>query len=170
LKKAYLFLIGFLFLFTLSSPAVSADQHGVRGHFLDFISDPFFTDNDLDSARYTKDGLLVIEDGLIKDFGAYETLIKKYPGLKVEHYQDKIIMPGFIDCHAHYPQTKIIAAFGKELLGWLKKWVWPEEEKFTDKEYASKVANIFFDFLLKNGTTTAQVFTTTSPQSVESFF
>jgi guanine deaminase len=78
--------------------------------------------------------------------------------------------PGFIDTHIHYPQTRIIASYGEQLLAWLDQYVYPEETKFADEAYAREVAIFFLEELLRNGTTTALVLTTTHPLSVEVFF
>ncbi len=164
-----LFLLLVLFAFPLRNVS-AAEQEGVRGAFLDFIKDPFYTKTDEEATRYTPDGLLVLEDGKIKDFGSYAKLQAKYPGLKITSYADRLIMPGFVDCHIHYPQTKVIAEYGSQLLEWLAKYIFPEEMHFKNKAYADAVAKVFFQDLLRNGTTTAQVFTTTYPDSVDAFF
>lgn len=141
-----------------------------RGSFLDFIDDPFYVP-EFESDRYLADGLLVIENGKIKAFGTYESVYPKYPGIDLTSYAPNLlIMPGFIDLHLHFPQTEIIASYGEQLLEWLNKYTFPAEEKFQDADYASQMAAFFLDELLKNGTTTALVFATVHPQSVNSFF
>lgn len=140
-----------------------------RGSFLDFVDDPFLVD-EASSTRYLADGLLVLENGLIKDFGPYESLRVTYAEVPVTAYPGKLIMPGFIDTHIHYPQTGMIAAYGEQLLQWLSQYTFPTESKFQDKAYAQEVAAFFLDELLKNGTTTALVFAAVFPQSAEAFF
>jgi guanine deaminase len=141
----------------------------IRGSFLDFIDDPFYQP-EINSVRYLPDGLLVIENGNIKDFGTYESLKEKYIDREIIAYPDKLITPGLIDLHVHYPQTEMIAAFGEQLLQWLDKYTFPTEAKFKDIEYARTIAAFFLDELLRNGTTTALVLTTIFPQSVEVLF
>ena len=141
----------------------------IRSSFLDFIDDPFYT-SEAASVRYLEDGLLVIENGKIKDFGTYEQLQEKYAGIDAIAYPDKLIMPGFIDTHIHYPQTAMMAAYGEQLLEWLSKYTFPTEAKFKDKNYAAAIATVFLDELLKNGTTTALVFAAVFPESVDAFF
>ena len=141
----------------------------IRSSFLDFIDDPFYT-SETASVRYLEDGLLVIENGKIKDFGTYEQLHEKYVGIDAIAYPDKLIMPGFIDTHIHYPQTAMVAAYGEQLLEWLSKYTFPTEAKFKDKNYAQEIATVFLDELLKNGTTTALVFAAVFPESVDAFF
>jgi guanine deaminase len=141
----------------------------IRGSFLDFVDDPFYVSPET-SVRYFVDGLLVLEGGKIRAFGAYADLQAEYGEISTTLYADRLIMPGLIDTHIHYPQTEIIAAHGEQLLTWLDQYVFPTEEKFKDKDYARAVAEFFLDQLLSNGTTTALVFAAVFPQSVEAFF
>ncbi|MGF1539813.1 MAG: guanine deaminase [Pleurocapsa sp.] len=141
----------------------------IRGSFLDFVNDPFYHSQS-ESVRYLSDGLLVIENGKIIAFGDYENLKEQYIDAEIITYEDKLITPGLIDLHVHYPQSEMIAAYGEQLLEWLEKYTFPTEAKFKDKEYARKIASFFLDELLRNGTTTAVVLTTIFPQSVEVLF
>jgi guanine deaminase len=83
---------------------------------------------------------------------------------------DKLILPGLVDCHVHYPQIDIIASYGERLLDWLEKYAYPAERRFADAEHAQEVARFFVRELLRNGTTTACVFATVHPQSAEAIF
>lgn len=141
----------------------------IRSAFLDFIDDPFYT-AESNSVRYIPDGLLIIKNGAIADFGAYSDLRSQYSHIPVTAYPDRLIMPGFIDTHVHYAQYEMIAAYGEQLLEWLSKYIFPIERKFKDKAHAKKIATLFFDELLKQGTTTALVFATVHPESVDAFF
>ncbi|MGI8933698.1 MAG: guanine deaminase, partial [Phormidesmis sp.] len=152
-----------------SSQSAQPPLKAIRGSFLDFVDDPFYAP-EADSARYIADGLLVLDGGKIKAFGAYADLQSEYGDLPTTVYAERLIMPGFIDTHIHYPQTEMIAAYGEQLLEWLDQYVFPTEEKFQNEAYAQKVAEIFLDQLLSNGTTTALVFAAVFPQSVEAFF
>ncbi len=140
-----------------------------RGSFLDFVDDPFYQ-VESESVRYIPDGLLILEDGKIKELGAYDLLKDQYAALPITSYVGRLIMPGFIDTHIHFPQTEMIAAYGEQLLEWLNQYIFPTERKFSDRAYAQKVAAIFLDELLKNGTTTALVFTAVFPVCTEAFF
>ena len=117
------------------------------------------------------DGLLVIADGRVVDIGPAESLL---PGLdgdtRVDDLSGKIIVPGLIDCHVHYPQLNIIASYGEQLLDWLNRYAYPEEQRFADPGYAQSVAEQFIDGLLKNGTTTALVFATVHRHSADAIF
>ena len=79
-------------------------------------------------------------------------------------------MAGFVDCHVHYPQCEVIASYGEQLLEWLNRYTFPAEQKFADPDYASAMAGHFLDEALRNGTTTASVYCTVHPQSVDAFF
>lgn len=151
------------------SMSQAGELQGIRGSFFDFVRDPFFAE-EKESIRFIPDGLLIIEDGKIKVFGTYESMREKYGDLKITSHSGKLIMPGFIDCHIHYPQTRMVAAYGNQLLEWLNASVWPEEIKFRNKEYARQVASFFLDEMLRCGTTTVQSYTTTFPDSVDAFF
>ncbi len=142
---------------------------GFRGSFLDFIDDPFLI-KESDCVRYIEDGLLIVENGLVKDFGKYEDLQTKYSEIEITTYFHKVIMPGFIDTHIHYPQTGMIGAYGEQLLEWLNKYTFPTEKKFKNPEFATQMSSLFLDELLKNGTTTALVFCAVFPESVDAFF
>ncbi len=143
----------------------------IRGTFLDFIDDPWHhVGAEEKAARFFADGLLVIEDGRIKAFGAYKDLSARYAGVETSHLIHRLILPGFIDGHIHVPQTRILGAFGRQLLGWLQFSVFPEELKYKDRSYAQEGTRRFFDNLLAAGTTTCQAFTCTFPVATDVFF
>jgi guanine deaminase len=78
-----------------------------------------------------------------------------------------LILPGFIDAHAHYPQTAIIASWGKRLIDWLNTYTFPEEMRFADPDYAAEIAGAYLDLLLAHGTTTVCSYCTIHPESVD---
>ena len=139
-----------------------------RGEILHMLADPA---DHPDASEFIQDGALVVADGYIESVGQAEDVIQTLPAnTPVIHHRNALITPGFIDCHVHYPQYQIIASYGEQLLDWLNKHTYPEEMKFSDLDYASQVASKFLDELLSNGTTTALVFGTVHPQSVDAFF
>lgn len=148
---------------------INSTTQAFRGSFLDFTDDPFFVSESA-SVRFIKDGLLIVENGMIKALGAYEDLQRQYAGVELIDYSGMLLMPGFIDTHIHFPQLEMIAVYGEQLLEWLNKYTFPTESKFKNKAYAQHVAAIFLEELLRNGTTTALVFTTVYPESVDAFF
>ena len=142
---------------------------GFRASFLDTIADPFYAP-EADCIRYFPDGLLIVENGKVKDLGNYQELQAKYADIPITEYRDRLIVSGFIDTHIHFPQTEMIASYGEQLLEWLSTYTFPTERKFTDRNYALEIASIFLNELLRNGTTTALVFTAVFPQSTDAFF
>lgn len=143
-------------------------MRGVRGRVLTFTGDPAEGDG---SYRLIGDGLVTVADGRIQALGPAAELLPRLPsGTAVDHYPDCLVLPGLIDTHIHYPQTRVIGSYGAQLLDWLQKYTFPEEQRFADPEHAAAVARFFLDELLRNGTTTAVVYCTVRPESVEAFF
>lgn len=143
----------------------------IRGTFFDFIDDPWkHVGQEQRAARFERDGLMVVKDGKVADFGAFDDVSKRHPGLAITHVEDRLILPGFIDGHIHFPQVRVLGAYGNQLLDWLRTWIFPEEKKYADREYARAAAGRFFDAMLAGGTTTCQAFTTSSPVSTEELF
>jgi guanine deaminase len=121
--------------------------------------------------EYFDDGLLVLVDGIVKAAGDAGPLLPTLPpDAPIVDHRGKLIIPGFIDTHVHYPQTDMIAADGEQLLDWLTRYTYPTERRFVDPVHAREVADFFLTELLRNGTTTAAVFATVHPQSVDAFF
>ncbi|MEL6948576.1 MAG: guanine deaminase [Pseudomonadota bacterium] len=142
----------------------------LRGRIAHCLRDPG-PDNDPDAIEAFEDGLLVIEDGRIAQLGPAEALLKTLPEtLPVTHYDAHLIVPGFIDCHVHYPQVDVLASYGKQLLDWLNDYTFPSEARFSDRAVADETARFFVDELLANGTTTALVFCTVHAHSVDALF
>ncbi len=123
------------------------------------------------SYAYFDDGLLVVDEGRISAVGpASELLPTLTPDTQVVTYTDALITPGFIDTHIHFPQTGMIGAYGEQLLDWLETYTFPCERQFADKAHADQVARLFLGELLRNGTTTALVFGSVHPESVQALF
>jgi guanine deaminase len=152
------------------SRVVKAKARALRGPLLEFLDDPAEV-GEAASHRYHPDGVVVIEDRRIAGVGdATQHLRALPPGMVVDHYPDCLILPGLIDTHIHYPQTQVIASYGAQLLEWLNRYTFVEEQKFSDPAHAADVAVFFFDELMRSGTTTAVVYCTVHPESVEAFF
>lgn len=141
-----------------------------RASILHFLKDPVKTTPGEKSFEYWEDGLLVVKDGKVERVGEFSETIVAYDSTQVKDYTGKLILPGFVDTHIHFPQTEMIASFGAELLDWLETYTFPVERKFKDKEYAREIAKIFLKQLLSQGTTTALVFGSVHKESVEAFF
>lgn len=141
----------------------------LRGRLLWFTADPREAG---EQARcYFEDGALVVEEGLVQRAGEAGPLIASLPpGTAIEDHRPHLILPGFIDPHLHFPQTQVIGSYGAQLLEWLQKYTFVEEQKFSDPAHCARNARFFFDELLRNGTTTAAAFCSVHAQSVEAFF
>ncbi|MFT7110002.1 MAG: guanine deaminase, partial [Psychrobacter glaciei] len=87
-------------------------------------------------AEYFDDGILVVDGDTIKQVGNAIELLEGLGGIDIQIYQNKIIMPGFIDTHIHYPQVDVIASYGEQLLDWLNNYTFPTEIKFEDPKFA----------------------------------
>ncbi|MGN0924285.1 guanine deaminase [Ectopseudomonas mendocina] len=148
---------------------MSNTRKAYRAAILHSLADPTVVGIE-QSYQYFEDGILLIENGKVAQVGAAAELLSKLTGVEVQHYRDALITPGFIDTHIHYPQTGMIASYGEQLLDWLNTYTFPTEKQFEDKAHASDVAAIFLKELLRNGTTTALVFGSVHPQSVDAFF
>lgn len=143
---------------------------GFRGRIADFSNQARAIDAG-EHLRFFDDGLLVVENGLVKACGDYNEILKTFgPGLEITDYGRSFIFPGFIDAHVHSVQTKALASYGKELLEWLENYIFPNERHFSDEAYADKHTTFFIRQLLKNGTTTAFVYPAIFDVSVEAVF
>ena len=124
---------------------------------------------------YDSDGLLVIGPDatgrkVVRAAGDHASLMDRFPGVAVEDLRGRIIAPGFVDMHIHYPQTDVIGAPAAGLLPWLEQYTFPHESRFSDEGHAREVAGFFFDELQRHGVTTALTFATSHPQSVDAAF
>ena len=145
-------------------------RSAVRGRLLTFTADPAEA-GAAASHRYWGDGIVVIEAGSIVAVGDAASILPSLPeATPIDHYPDQLVMPGLIDTHIHYPQTQVIGSYGEQLLEWLQKYTFVEEQKFADPAHAGRVAGFFVDELFRNGTTTAVVYCTVRPESAEAFF
>ncbi len=150
--------------------SASRSVTAIRGAALSYLKDPFRHPLE-ECFVYESDALVVMEGGVVTGFGAAGTLLQELPDdVSVTHYENCLILPGFIDCHVHYPQTEIIGVYGKHLLDWLHEYTFVAEQKFTDREHARATAKVYLRESLRCGTTTSSVFCTVDPASVDAFF
>ena len=151
----------------------TADHRGIeayRGSLLDFTDDPATSTDPSSGVRFIEDGLLLIQDQRILASGPTPQLSQSYPELEPTDYRGKLILPGFIDCHLHYPQMAIIGSYGEALLPWLERYTFPAESRFAHSAHCTMMAELFVQELLRNGTSTALVMASSHPQGVESLF
>lgn len=147
----------------------SSALRAVRGEILHFLADP--AERGAAALEHFRDGLLILRDGRVAECGPADALLARLPaGTPLDDRSGRLILPGFVDTHVHYPQTDIIASHGEELLTWLEKYTFPAERRFADPAHAAEVAGFFCDELLRNGTTTAMAFATVHAASVDALF
>jgi guanine deaminase len=139
------------------------------GQTLAFAADPFAVPVE-EAARHDSHGAVLVEAGRIAAVGPAGSLRAAYPQIPVTDHGDALILPGFVDAHVHYPQTGIIASWGKRLIDWLNTYTFPEEMRFGDAEYAAATAARYLDLILAHGTTTVASYCTIHPESVDAFF
>ena len=139
------------------------------GQTLRFTGNPL-SDSWEETVHIDSDGGVLIEGAQIKAVGRADDLRKAHPQATVQDYGDRLICPGFVDAHVHYPQTAIIASWGKRLIDWLNSYTFPEEMRLSDPAYARDIAGRYLDLTLANGTTTVCSFATIAPTSVDAIF
>ena len=144
-------------------------KHLLLGQTLRFKSDPFSTPIEEATCVNSAGGVL-IENGFVTAVGDGAALQRTHPDADVTDYGKKLIMAGFVDAHVHYPQTAMIASWGKRLIDWLNSYTFPEEMRFEDASYAAEIAARYLDLTAACGTTTMCSFGTIHPASVDAFF
>ena len=137
----------------------------ITGRVMCFDASPFDVPPEA-SARVEE--AVRVENGLIEAVGPKAQI--QQPGDTRMDMGAALILPGFIDAHVHYPQTGIIASWGKRLRDWLETYTFPEEARFGDAVYAADIAGQYLDLALSHGTTTVASFCTSHPESVTAFF
>ena len=139
----------------------------VRAQVAHTPRDPFLDSSGLEAFS---DGAVAFSDGVFVAFGAYREVLRACPDADVVDARDAFLLPGFVDCHVHYPQIRVIGAMGLELMDWLRSRCLPEEARLADVSYAEPVADEFVRALVRNGTTTALVFGSHFEEAQEALF
>ena len=142
--------------------------HVIRGMTLSFNGPPGSLP---DAVVFHQKGAVVTGgDGRISWHGPADELPEKHKSLPVTDYGEKLVMAGFIDPHIHFPQYRLLAAPGVNLLDWLKRFTYPEERRYEVRDHADAAAGIFLDTLARHGTTGACVFSTVHKGAAEALF
>jgi guanine deaminase len=158
-------------------------MHAIRASVLSFHQDPGAhsareINGDLSANiensvySYFADGCVLLnEHGNIEAVGPWQQLGNDLAAdIVVDDYSGHLLCPGFIDTHVHGAQLDVIASYGTQLLDWLAVHTFPAEAKFEQAEHARFQARLFFDELLRNGTTSAAVWPTVHEQASTVFF
>ncbi|UWQ84695.1 guanine deaminase [Leisingera caerulea] len=140
----------------------------LKGHVLSFSGSPFDGERPEDAARLQE--AVAVQDGLIEGAGTLAEMQALLPEAETVGHSGKLIMAGFVDAHVHYPQTAIIASWGKRLIDWLNSYTFPEEMRFADRAYADEIAARYLDLTAAHGTTTVCSYCTIHSESVDAFF
>ncbi len=115
----------------------------------------------------------VIADGLL-EFDEQGTITAVGPAPadcdEPESYPGAALLPGFVDAHVHFPQTRILGSASGPLLPWLERSVFPEEARFAEARYAAAVAWEFCEQLIRHGTTSAAIYSSSHPIAAEMLF
>lgn len=142
----------------------------LRGRTLSFVRRPESVD-DRAACVFEEDGGVLVRDGRIEAAGAYQEISALAgEGVETIDHRPHLILPGFIDAHAHFPQMQVIGSYGAELLDWLNKYTFPEETKFSDAAHAKRIARLFLDELVRHGTTTVAAYCSVHRQSADALF
>lgn len=142
----------------------------LRGRVLSFLSQPQGP-GDSASYRYLEDGAVLIADGAIAAVGDWAEVAGNAPeGVETIDHRPGLILPGLIDAHLHFPQMQVLGSWAGNLLDWLDTYTFVAEQRFADPGHAEAMAGPFFDTLLAHGTTTAAVYGSVHPVSVEALF
>jgi guanine deaminase len=136
---------------------------GFRGTLVDFTGDPRSQPGAL---RHVEDGLLVVDDGHVVSAEPF----RQGSGLEITDLSGRLLVPGFVDAHVHSAQTDIVASPSANLLDWLERHAFAAEARFAEPGHARQASEQFLDELVRNGTTTAAVFPSSHPQSVDALF
>ena len=142
----------------------------IRASFFDFAAIAEQPEAILEHARYLEDGVLLLREGRVVGLHEWQSVSEQLNPHDIIDMRGKLIMPGFVDTHIHYPQTEMIGAFGEQLLEWLNQYTFPVEAQYHCPGHAAQMSAFFLHQLLANGTTSALVFGTVHPQSVDALF
>ena len=141
----------------------------LRGRTLSFRRWPESLD-DTGAYVFEEDGAVLMRDGRIVASGSFADIQAQAGDAKVVDHRPHLVLPGFVDCHAHMPQMQVIASYGAELLDWLNRYTFPEESRFRDSQYGRRIARLFLDEMLRHGTTTVVAYCSVHQESAEAFF
>lgn len=137
--------------------------HVIKGQTLSFAADG-------GAIHEAKGAIVVGDDGTILWSGPQPLLPHAFRQAEVDDYTGMIVMPGFIDAHIHFPQYRILAAPGKDLLDWLTRFTFPEESRYAGSAHAGAAAEVFLTRLFQHGTTAALAFCSVHKACAEALF
>lgn len=120
---------------------------------------------DSSNLEIIENGYLYIRDYKIVYLGNNEPEIL-IDTIRIQLKKTEFLIPGFVDTHIHAPQYPNVGlGYDEELYEWLLKYTLPEEQKFQNIDYATKIYNQVVRRTLLNGTKTACYYGTTHMES-----
>ncbi len=145
----------------------------ISGIVIDFPQNPFFYGEN--AVKIWEDGAVLCgDDGRIIAVGHRSDLLITAGKLDTNYthyaYPNYYIMAGFIDCHLHFPQIRMLACYGTRLLDWLNNYTFPEEGRYNNSEFAGQMAQEFLQIMINHGITTPCAYGAVFPQSVSVLF
>jgi guanine deaminase len=143
-------------------------MHLLTGQIFSFTSEPGGAENNYQ--HHTAGAVVITDNGRIAWSGARTSLPEQYKSLRGDDYGESLILPGFVDAHLHFPQYRMIAAYGENLLDWLERYTFPEELRYGDPAIARPAAECFLDELCNHGITACLAFSTVHPQALDELF
>jgi guanine deaminase len=135
----------------------------IKGQTLSFNADGA-------AVHEAKGAIVVGDDGAILWTGPQPLLPQPFRQAAVDDHGSMLVMPGFIDAHIHFPQYRMLAAPGKDLLDWLTRFTFPEESRYADRDYAATAADVFLGRLFQHGTTSALAFCSVHKACADALF
>ena len=125
-------------------------RYALRGRFFDIAATADSPEEIARQARYVDDGLMFIAEGRIAALMSWEEgqSLLKQPDDWLD-LRGKLIVPGFVDTHLHYPQTEMIGAFGEQLLEWLTTYTFPVESQYGNAGHAAQMSAFFLNQLFR---------------------
>uniref|UniRef100_UPI0003778B86 guanine deaminase n=1 Tax=Actinoalloteichus spitiensis TaxID=252394 RepID=UPI0003778B86 len=139
------------------------------GEILHFLDDPGAEQTPGSFEHHPEGALVVTPDGDVDWVGPATALRPRHRHAPHVDHRGSLLLPGFVDPHIHSSQIDAIASPGETFQDWLTHSVYPREREFHDRDHARQAADFLLDTLLAAGTTTAGVFPTVHPASVDGF-
>ena len=150
--------------------AAAGSGRVIRGAVLTFRDDPAIVGPRRAVRFHRRGAVAVAGDGRIAWRGPAARLPERFRALPTDDYGKALVLPGFIDAHIHFPQYRMLAAPGKDLLHWLNRFTYPEERRYASAAHAHAAAEVFLDRLVQHGTTAAVVFSSVHRGAADALF
>jgi guanine deaminase len=142
----------------------------LRGAVLSFSDDPRHAGARQAYAFHERGAVALDVSGRIVWVGPFADLLPVHRPWETDDHGDSLILPGFIDAHIHFPQYRMLAAPGVDLMDWLNRFTFAEEARYADAAHAAAAAEVFLDRLFAHGTTMAAAYSSVHMVAAEALF